>query len=290
MISTRQTAKNLRKTLGLRTSENDIATLAYGIINPKTKAVIVGANAQGGVGGIETQGWKEDFAAYDTNDSVSVIGLTGLARATTTGLVHRMYTPGGLKYSLGNIGVQTTSPVMAAAGLDIRGVETNAIGTEIFSHFVGATGRPFIIGNDPAFYFKASITIADISGATVLIAGFRRAEANNITYTSYLDYGAIGTIASADPGAINIAQEINNAGTAPTDTTDTWADAATKVLEIRVSATGVVSYLVNGVAPTVVPAAQTFDDGDPVIPFLHFIQHTDIAGLITLNSWEVGFS
>lgn len=229
----------------------------------------------------------EDFAATDTNDAVSVIQPTGAARATTTGLLHHMYTPGGNIFGCANIGVQTTSPVMAAAGLDIRGVETNAIGTEIFSNFAGATGRPFIVGNDPAFIFRVSLSIADISGATVLLAGFRRAEANNITYTSYLDYGAIGVIASADPGAINIAQEINNAGTAPTDTTDTWADAATKVLEILVSSAGVITYRINGSAPTVT-AAQTFDDGDPVIPFVHFIQHTDIAGAVTINSWEAG--
>lgn len=229
----------------------------------------------------------ENFAALDTNDAVTVLQTTGAARATTTGLMHLMATPAGNVFGCANIGVQTTSPVMAAAGLDIRGVETNAIGTEIFSHGPLMSGKPFIVGNDPGFFFRVSITIADISGATVLLAGFRRAEANNITYTSYLDYASIGTIASAATGAINIAQEINNAGTSPTDTTNTWADGATKVFEIRVSALGVVTYLINGAAPTVT-AAQTFDDGDPLIPFVHFIQHTDIAGEVTINSWEAG--
>lgn len=230
---------------------------------------------------------SENFAALGTNDAVQVLQVTGAARATTTGLMHLMTTPGGYVFGCANIGVQTTSPVMAAAGLDIRGVETAAIGTELFSHGPLPTGKPFCVGKDPAFYFRVSITIADISGAGVLIAGFRRAEANNITYTSYLDYASIGVIASADPGAINIAQEINNAGTAPTDTTDTWADAATKVLEIRVSAGGVVTYLINGVAPTVT-AAQTFDAGDPIVPFVHFIQSSDIAGEVTINDWQVG--
>jgi hypothetical protein len=231
---------------------------------------------------------SENFTAHGTNDAVTILGLGGAAFATTTALVHRMTSPAGYKYSIANIGVQTTPPVMAASGLNIAGVATNAIGIEMFSHFAGADGTPFIVGKDPAFFFRVSLTIDDISGATVLLAGFRRAEVNNLTYTSYADYGAIGTIASAATGAINIAQEINGAGTSPTDTTDTWADAATKVLEIRVSASGVVTYLINGVAPTVT-AAQTFDAGDPLVPFIHFINHTDVAALVTVNSFEVGY-
>jgi hypothetical protein len=284
-------ANNVRALLGLDAAPISAADIASGLvdkygrlgayIDPTTRLLTQPGN-------LRNRRVVEDFAALDANDAVSVIQPTGAARASTTGLLHHLYTPGGNIFGCANIGVQTTSPVMSAAGLDIAGATTNAIGTELFTNFAGATGRPFIVGLDPAFFFRVSLTIADISGATVLLAGFRRAEANNITYTSYADYGAIGTIASAATGAINIAQEINGAGTSPTDTTNTWADGETKILEIRVSATGVVSYTINGAAPTVVPDPQTFDDGDPLIPFVHFIQHTDDAGAITINSWEVG--
>lgn len=270
-------------------------TVALALINSDTGAIGAYVDKAGNListsRGSSARVISENFTAYDTNDAVAVLQTSMAARATTTALVHIMTSPGGYKYALGNIGVQTTSPVMAASGLDIRGAETTAIGTEIFTHVGGATGTPFVVGKDPAFFFRVSITIANISGAAVLLAGFRRAEVNNVTYTSYADYGAIGTIASAATGAINIAQEINAAGTAPTDTTNTWADGETKVLEIRVSAGGIVTYLINGVAPTVT-AAQTFDDGDPLIPMLHFIQQTtttDVAGLITLNSYESGY-
>lgn len=277
---------------------NSASTVAYGLVDAAdNEAAFYVKNGQtfnrngvviselGTNGGGLRRSLGENFAATATAEAVQVLQVTGAARATTTGLMHLLVTPGGLVFGCANIGVQTTSPVMAAAGLDIRGVETAAIGTELFSHGPLPTGKPFIIGKDPAFFFRVSLTVEDISGAGVLVAGFRRAEANNITYTSYLDYASIGVIAG--DGAINIAQEINNAGTAPTDTTNTWADTATKVFEIRVSATGVVTYLINGAAPTVT-AAQTFDTGDPLIPFVHFIQASDIAGEVTINDWQVG--
>lgn len=288
-------ADYVKSILGIDTPPNTIAAGAAALINAKPGDVskAIGAYIDPTTrqlvipGNLRKRYVFEDFAGLDSNDAVAVLQVTGAARATTTGLMHLMTTPGGNVFGCANIGVQTTSPVTVANGLDIRGVETAAIGTELFSHGPLMTGKPFIVGNDPAFFFRVSLTIADISGAGVLIAGFRRCEANNITYTSYNDYGSIGVIASADPGAINIAQEINAAGTSPTDTTNTWADGATKVFEIRVSATGVVTYLINGVAPLVV-AAQTFDDGDPLIPFVHFIQASDIAGEVTVNTWEAG--
>lgn len=249
----------------------------YAYIDPATGILIQTAN-------LLNRRVYEDFAGLGTTDQISIIQPSGAARATTTAMLLHMYTPNANVFGCANIGVQTTSPAVIAAGLDIQGVNTNAIGTELFSNFAGATGRPFCVGRDPAFFFRVTIALDDVSGVGVLVAGFRRAEVNNITYTSYLDYGSIGLITT--DGKITIAQEINNAGTAPTDTTDTWADAATKTLEIRVSSAGVITYLINGVAPTVT-AAQTFDAGDPVIPFVHFIQSTDIA-VPVITEWVAG--
>jgi hypothetical protein len=81
---------------------------------------------------------------------------------------------------------------------------------------------------------------------------------------------------------------VGGAGTVTTDTTGTWADAATKTLEIKVSSAGVVTYLVNGVAPATV-AAYTFTAAAVVIPFFYFLNHTDLAGAVNLIAWEVGY-
>jgi hypothetical protein len=290
MATTRSTAKNLRTQLLLGTSENDVATLAYGLINPKTKDVALQTNRQGGV----KQFVEEQFVDYDTADSVSVIGIGGATFATTTALVHHMRTPAGVVYGLANIGVQTTIPVMAAAGLDIKGVQTTGIGTEIFSNFVGASGSPFCVGFDKAFYFRVSITVANASGAAVLIAGFRKAEVNVLSYLNYTEYAAIGAIAGGTAAAaINTSTKLNSGSTVATITGNTWADAATKVFEIRVSYAGVVSYLINGAPPTTVASpAIALTDGVQVIPFVvinQFTTSTDVTGVCTINSWEFGY-
>lgn len=284
MPTSRTTAKNLRRSLNLGTSEPDVATLSYGILNPRSKTPILSANTQGGL----KRQIRENFADYGTNHAVSLILPSGAARPTTTAVVSHMYTPGGNIYGVASIGAQTLTPVMAAAGLDISSDQTADEGVEIFSHFAGATGSPFVIGYDPAFFFRVSLTVADASGAAVLLAGFRRAAVNDVSYLAYADYASIGLIAGGvAAGAINIAAENDGSGS-PTDTTDTWADAATKVFEINVSGTGAVTFKNNGAAPTTT-AAFSFDDGDPVIPFVHLVQHADLSGAVTINSWEVGF-
>lgn len=289
-------ADKIRIALGIDPVAPVYTPVASALMNPVTGArglsVDRFGNLVAGAGGsIRPQRVYEDFAAYRTADTVSVINPSGVAFATTTAMVHHMYTPSGNIFSLGNIGVQTTIPVMVAAGLDIRGVETNAIGTELFTHFVGATGRPFVIGRDPGFFLKASVTVEDISGAAVLIFGFRNAAVNNVTYTGYTDYVVIGVLTTAATAAIKIASELGGSGIAgnPIDTTDTWADGATKIIEVRVNSAGVASFFINGVAPTVTTALGVFTDGIPVIPFIHFIQDTTIAGAITLNQYEVDY-
>jgi hypothetical protein len=93
---------------------------------------------------------------------------------------------------------------------------------------------------------------------------------------------------SSNPNTIQIETILNNAATTTTDTTQTWADLATKTLCVGVGATGSVAYSINGSAPTVT-AAFTFDDGDPVIPFVQLLHNTNIAESTILSLWQVGY-
>lgn len=289
MATTRSTAKNLRTQLLLGTSENDVATLAYGLINPKTKDVALQVNRQGGV----KQFVEESFADYRTTDKVSAINHSGAAPTLTTAAVNLLFSPAGNIYSVVNIGAKlsTEFPVIVAAGLDIQLPQTAAFGSELFTNFVLATGSPFVVGYDKAFYFRVSITVEDASGAAWLQAGFRKAEASAVAYTSYTEYAAIGPVAGGvATAAIKTSTRLASATAVVTDTTNTWADAATKVFEIRVSSAGVVSYLINGAPPTTVASPVfTFTDGIGVIPFVSLSQHADLTGACTINSWEFGY-
>ncbi|MFA5410011.1 MAG: hypothetical protein WC343_14655, partial [Bacilli bacterium] len=72
-----------------------------------------------------------------------------------------------------------------------------------------------------------------------------------------------------------------------TDTTKDWADNEEHVLEVYCTSGGVVTYKIDGDAPTKT-AAFTFDNTDTVIPFLYIVQDTDTSA-VYLQSWECGY-
>lgn len=283
-------AATLRNLLNISRGGETLAELSRALVRPRTNALALYCNNAGELrgadgGSVDVRGRRvvEDFSAHDTADQVAVLLATGAAASGATGALHHIYTPGGNVLAGFPLGAgQTLLPAIVASGLDIGADQTATEGWEIASHCFGASGRPFVVGNSPAFYFKATITLADVSGVAHMLIGFRRAAAVQATYTDYADYASIGAIA----GAIYL--KTGNDGTdVSTDTTDTWADTATKELAVYVSATGVVTYTINGTAPTTT-AAFTFDDGDPVVPFVRFLHDTDLCDTVVIGEWEVG--
>ena len=87
-------------------------------------------------------------------------------------------------------------------------------------------------------------------------------------------------------GVINT-ETIKNAGaTVTTDTTLTdWADLATHTVQVKVSATGAVTYLYDGAEPTTV-VAYSFDDAEVVVPFVYFLHNTDIGETTGITNWN----
>lgn len=233
-------------------------------------------------------GFAEVFD-YGASKGLAILQADGTAYDSTAD-VHNVMTLGsGNKIVCVPIVGQTIPPAMAATGLDIQGDQVSNDGFMLYSNIGMATGRPFVVGVDAAFYFKCEINMALANGTDDLHIGFRRAETPNATVDNYLDMASLGLVGAASPGAINIETILNNGATTTTDTTDTIADATDLELTVLVSAAGVVTYLIDGVAPTVT-AAFTFDDGDPVIPFLDFLQATSAqTGAFLIKNWEVGY-
>lgn len=190
----------------------------------------------------------------------------------------------GMKLAYNPIVVQTIAPDMDAASLDIGGDQVADDGLELAGGIYGASGRPFIPGNDPGFQFCVEVTIADVSGTDEFRMGFRRAESFNATFNSYDDYVSVGCIS----GNFTIETEEAGGGETTTDTTDDCADTVEHALCTKVSDAGVVTYTIDGQAPTIT-AAITLTLGEPVIPFLHMLQHTDLTGEVDLGLWEVRY-
>ncbi len=288
-------ADAIRAQLGIETSTPPFAVTAAALMNPQTGRRGAYVDKYGnlraiGVGPMSKY-VSEDFNSLDTADQVSVISAgpaAGGARAVTTNVLNHIYTPGGNIFGAFNIVQQDIAPSIVATGLDIGCDQTASDGMEIVSHCFGASGRPFCVGYDQGFYFLCKLLIADVSGINPLFVGFRQVEAANVTLGSYGTYAGIGWNTAANPAAIKLIGE--NDGTVhtnyPIDTTDTLADATAVTFGIFVNNSGSVSYTINGRAPTATGAAL-FDDGDQVIPIVHYLQSADLSDLV-IQSWEAG--
>jgi len=185
------------------------------------------------------------------------------------------YTPKGTQTIL--------APVLTATGLNIAMDQTDNDGVEIGNSAIDRARSIFTIGTSDAFFLSVRFNIGDVSGTDDCAIGFRKTQAAQANFDDYTDLASLNVIS----GAINIETVLNNAATVTTDTTNTWADAATKTITVKVTKAGVVTYEIDGVAPKVV-AAFTFDSTDVVVPFFFFLNATDLVDTLEIISWECG--
>lgn len=226
---------------------------------------------------------------YGAAKGLAILEVDGTAYSATAAALNILHLGGGNRLGMLAIVAQTIPPAMVATGLDIQCDQVDNDGLEIIGGVLGLSGRPFVIGLDAAFYLSVTFSVALANGTDEFHLGFRRAETLNATWDDYLDAVGLGCNTAASPMAIKIETILNNAGTTTTDTTDTLADTVSVTFRINVSAAGVVTYLIDGVAPTAT-AAFTFDDGDPVIPYLHYLQaNAAQTAAFVISNWEVGY-
>jgi hypothetical protein len=230
-----------------------------------------------------------DSITFYSNPSVSTVLNTGGAPtgvASDTNIVHCRE---GVIMEEFVIGTQTIiAPRMNANGLLVSGDLTVAEGYEYNFGAARANSRhAFTIGTSPAFQFELRMRIATMAGAAPYVFGFRKVAANNAVFNDYTDYATIGMIAGTSATQVVTSTELNAGGNTITNCTDLWGgDGTTNTLTVKVSAAGVVTYLLNGIAPTVV-AAFTFDNADVVVPFIR-LTHSATPGAVELVSMKIG--
>lgn len=225
---------------------------------------------------------------FNENPILQSALTTGEAPSGATGATNIMMMQGGEIWEEFIIGAGQTiiAPRMSSSGLLISLDLTNTEGAEYNPGPRNNTKYSYTIGTSAAFAFEATLNAADVSGCNPLVIGFRKVEANNATFADYTDYASIGL--SATNGAnIWLLTELNAGGITATDTTDVWTDGQTKVLKVLVSAAGVVTYTIAGIAPAVT-AAFTFDNGDVVIPFIRLTHAAVAPGAINWVSFKCG--
>jgi hypothetical protein len=209
--------------------------------------------------------------------------------ATTTG-VNLMNTGKNL-FEYRMIGTQTVVfPSVGTGGLDFK-LDDGAAGGDGAEVGLGITAQSraaYTVGTD-AFYLKFKFLVTDQSGMLTFYTGFRLAEAYQDAVASYDTYGCIGlnrvnASASAD---IKIASELDGDASAVVDTTDNYTEATNLTLGVYVDLGGNFTYSINGAAPTVTKALKA-TAGDVLVPFIHFVDHTDTPGATLFKEFECG--
>ena len=299
----------------LTVTDVTVGSDATGDILYKSSATALARRAIGAIGRVLTVDAGTTLPKWDTGKTVSE-NLKNYATAVQLSLhqsdstafdgstgVHNVLHGVNLSLNAFPLGAgQTLPPAIVADGLDIGGDQVDNEGYELNSHCGFASGqRPFVIGQDPAFYFLAKLKVTTINGCDVLAVGFRRAFGSNsellvrADLNDYLDFAGIGLTTAATPGALKIQTALNNGATTVTDTTNTIASATELQIKVLVSAAGVVTYQHDAVTPGTLAAptataAFTFDDGDPVVPWFHFLNaNAAQCGAMIVQHWEAGY-
>lgn len=219
----------------------------------------------------------------------SMYGLTTAAVSGVTGQSNTLITSNGNIF-LHNVKVTQTllGPIWLNPGLNIAQDLTDNDGVEYTTSLTANSGShtSFVIGTDPAFFCRARITLIDVSGTDDFWVGFRKQEAFQANANDYADYYAVGLDNAT--GDINTESEVAGASALSTDTTLNWADGETHTLEIRVSAAGVVTCLVDDVLAASADA-YTFTSALTVIPYIFLLHATTTPGAVHLLEWECGY-
>lgn len=203
---------------------------------------------------------------------------TGAAPVGTNSGKNIMICQGGEIMEVYNIGTQTIiAPRMETAGLLVSRDLTSGEGSEYNWGTRTNSKHTYTIGTSPAFFLEWRFTLADVSGCNPFGIGFRKVASNNASLANYTDFAFIGVSESDNSGTLTLKTRLNSGSVTNTNTTDTWSDGETHTLKILVSGAGVVTYEIDGAAPTTT-AAFTFDDTDVVIPFFRGVHGASSPG------------
>ena len=171
------------------------------------------------------------------------------------------------------------APLWSTAGLQTDLDAADNEGAEYAASIESSNPNEFVVGTDEASFF-VEVTIADVSDTDDCLFGFRKKEAFQANVDDYDEMAAF----NVNNGDILIETILNGGATTTTDTTDDWADAETKTLEVAVDIDGVVTFKIDDAAPTTT-AAFTFDAGEVIIPFHYVLNSAASSPGVVLSKW-----
>jgi len=117
-----------------------------------------------------------------------------------------------------------------SSGLNIAGDQTDNDGVEV--NCGSTTSLVEKVVDTDNFYFRAKVSMADVSGSDLFYIGLRKAAAHENTAASYTDFYAGGWNLNAATPAVRLISDLNGAASVDTDTTDTISDG--EYLDVKI--------------------------------------------------------
>ncbi len=221
--------------------------------------------------------YVNDASAYvDFFDNIGTFSGSATPAPIGTNAATNNMNSGKFSYTYFVNGTATIlAPYATATGLPLSLDATDDEGMELSAPVAANSPKEFIIGKTE-FSLYTKINLDDISGTDAFYVGFRAKAAYAADPNSYTDMATLALVANA--GLINMSTILNNAATVNKSTGITWADTETHDLEVRVLIDGSVKFFVDSVEKTSLQAtAFVFDAGDTVIPFLSYLNTSDVG-------------
>lgn len=254
---------------------------------------VAGSNsASGGLlqTGAVIQTFPNTYLTFKSSPLLTTAATTAGAATGATGATNLMHLQNGdiMEQFILGAGQTIIGPRMSTTGLLTSLDLTNTEGAEYNFGVNPNSKHAYTIGTSPAFFIELSVNAADVGGLDPFVVGFRKQQANDATFTNYTDFATIGARATTAADVVVLQTNLNGGGAVITNTTTAWTDGQTKVLRVNVSSAGVVTYLINGVAPAVT-AAFTFDSTDIVMPFIRHLFGAATPAAINWISLKIGY-
>lgn len=193
---------------------------------------------------------------------------------------------GDKEFCVYNTGATTvTSPIFSSSGMTYP-VANGAFGCQLGEGWAtGAPNKSFTIGTDPAFFLRVKVKNTLIASQKALLVGFRKSVAYETCKTTaeataaYDDKFMVGTNDSGahfnvlrSTGAADAANLVLTTPAAP------MVNATTYDIKVMVSAAGVVTATIDGVAiAAATSAAYTFTNALAVVPAIFMVNDTSGA-------------
>ena len=174
--------------------------------------------------------------------------------------------------------------ILGALAADNEGIEIVVDADEI-----DLVGSWMNVGGNPAKFFRASVNFTSVSGTDNFYMGWRKKEAfvDNLVLATYDTYGVYHINAVDGNLVIQTGADTVDA-TDEEDQLGNWGDGETHILEVQLSASGVFTFLIDGVASTITNATGAADAGDSMVPFIGMLAAPDADSSLRVHYVIIG--